>query len=197
MKGMNRGSLADMTISKPVYFLMLILLVLGLALMSMNHFVLNTNELDWNMLSDLDLGSAVDSMLNEGNAGEELSRITDFFEKHTENGEISVSVFDMYSLMKTGYIRVAIMVLYIAAITIAMIPLFVNCGWKVYYLIPANLAPVVAMAALMAACVKLEKILAPALRTTSLIVWVIVSVMTLLFAFCLIVNMMTTENKKM
>ena len=193
---MKKESLEGMTISKPIYFLMLVCLVAGLVLMFATHFVLSINDLDLNMMSDLNVGDAVESLLvGEGDLVEELARIAEFAEAHTRDGDIHFSTLDVFTLAQLGFVKVILVLVYAAAIAVALIPMFTGRKWSVCYLIPANIAPVASMAALVGVCAKLTNILAPAERTLSLIAWVTVSVMSMVFAFCLIINMLTSEAK--
>lgn len=194
-KGNLSTTISSMKVSKPIYFLMLVCLMAGLVMMYMTHFVLDTSNLNSDML-DLEMLGEVGSLLEDGELVERMAEIAEFIQAHSENGLISFGLLDLCSLGDMGYLQIVLILLYAAGVVVALLPLLMECAWKAVYLIPANLAPVASMGLLMFICVKMGDILNAAERTSSLIALVVVSVMNLVFASCLMINLATSGNVK-
>lgn len=194
-EGNLSAAVANMKVSRPIYVLMLVCLVAGLLMLYMTHFVIDTSELNPDML-DVEMLGEVGSLLEEGELMKKAAEIAEFLQAHSENGKISVTMLDLCSLAGMGYLQIVLILLYAAGVIVALLPLLTECEWKAFHLVPANLAPVASMCLLMFICVKMGDILNTAVRTTTLITLIVVSVMNFVFASGLVIGLCSSGKEK-
>ena len=207
--GSLKEIISEIRISKPIYFLMVLTLAVGLILLNTTHIECWTNliksEADLELIETLAAGGS--SLFDD-----EVEEIMDQIEttarnvrKYYSDGRIACSMPEMFELAGMGYIQIVLNLIYVFGIAVALVPLFIDCDWKARYLIPANLAPVATMALLALACVKMNEMietvetmlgsdLVEIVRTNELIALVIVSAFNLIFAACLVIGIVTSIN---
>lgn len=203
--------IATMKVSKPIYFLMLLTLVVGLILANSTHieFIsgLIRSEADLELIETLASGGSV---LLDGDVEEILDQVagvTQRIRQYYEDGKIACSTLDLFALAEMGYVQILVVLIYVIGVAAALVPLFVECDWKARYLVAANIAPLASMAILALASVKMNKIVeainsllgsgaVEVVRTTELTALVIVSAFNLIFAACLMIGIVTSKNSE-
>lgn len=208
-KGSLKDKLSSVAVSKPIYVLMLAVLLAGLVLINVTHFELSS---DWiHEKSDLEtieaLASGAANLVDEeyeevlAQVGGIAQRMQNYF----KDGKLYCSTPNLYSVAGMGYVQVIVVLLYLVGIAAALIPLVTESEWKARYLIPANLAPAVSMGLLLLACTKMNEMISVVddllgsgmveiARTNELTTLAVVSAFNLIFAFCLVVSILTEEK---